>query len=169
MDRGTHRRTSHFNVVLILLAVGAVVLALAVLDPVAWATQYRGRDHAGHRDGNDVMARLCGDEFDGRLRGLTGYVVDWLELDATQRTAWDRVEAALADGMTTLRGLCGDMPATAAGSTAPERLAQAEAFMEAGTEAVRKLRPTFEAFYATLGEAQRASLDDALAGRGHRH
>ena len=168
MERQTHRHTRHFNFMLVLLAIGAVVLALAAIDPMAWAAQYRGRDHAGHHDGSRVLAGICTDEFEGRVRGLSGYVAGWLELNAAQRAAWSRVEAALGDGMTTMRGLCDDMPATAAGATAPGRLARAEALMEAATNVVRTVRPAFDDFYATLDGTQRLRFDEAAAHRGGR-
>ena len=68
---------------------------------------------------------------------------------------------ALRAASDSLEGVCAD--AAAAPATAPEGLALAEAALAAGTEAVRDIRPAFEALYAALDADQRASLDNLLA------
>ena len=49
-----------------------------------------------------------------------------------------------------------------------ERLAGLETMLSAGLEAVREVRPNFDAFYATLNDKQKTALDRLIDRRGRR-
>lgn len=118
---------------------------------------------AERRHGDGRVGRLCETDDGARLDLLVAYARDRLDLRAEQGPAWRDLEGALRGGIATLRTACDPVRAGSAGASAPARLAAAEAAMTAGADALRQLRPAFEAFYATLDDRQKATLDDALA------
>lgn len=112
-----------------------------------------GRGHAG--------AGWCGADWAG-LEAWDGYVVRALSLTDEQSTAWTRLRAAIQSTRPSLEQACADVPATDA------TMARAETMLTLGLEAVRQVRPAFEAFYAVLTDEQRRMLDEHR-GRRHRH
>ena len=74
-----------------------------------------------------------------------------------QRARLDDLRKASAKAAETITAACaGDLP-----KSAPERLALMEKRLDAMQQAVRTVRPAFEAFYASLDDAQKARVDAA--------
>jgi hypothetical protein len=74
-----------------------------------------------------------------------------------QRTALNDLRAASTKAAETIVAACPDeIPAKST-----ERLALMEKRLEAMQQAIKTVRPAFEAFYATLDDAQKARLDAA--------
>lgn len=161
-----HRRTRHFNIVLVLLAVFCLVAAFVAIDPLAQASKGFHHDRAGHRSPQHVRLAFCADNGLTRVARLGTYLSGWLELDAAQKKSWVRVEHELEQVLILLRDSCEAFAADAAPTTLPERLALGEAAMAAGVEALRAVRPAFEAFYDTLDDGQRRQLDTVLDHHG---
>ena len=133
------------------------------------ASGARGAAYDGsrrHGTGHGVD-RLCEADDGAWLDLMVGYTRRRLDLRPDQTPAWQALEAALRDGIATLRTACGTTHA-GEGATAPARLAAAEAAMAAGTAALSRVRPAFDAFYATLDDGQKATLEDAVAHRRQR-
>jgi hypothetical protein len=120
--------------------------------------------HGGHHRGGGMHA-LCGGGSTYMIDRIDGYVRRHLDLDANQKASWDEVLDTADDARRKLRDACADRDDWS--GSAPERLAQMETLMAAGLDAVREVRPRFDAFYATLSDDQKATLDDA--GPRHRH
>lgn len=118
-----------------------------------WRQRGEGRGHAG--------AGWCGADWAG-LEAWDGYVVRALSLTDEQGAAWTRLRAAIQSTRPTLEQACGDAPATGAS------MARAETMLAAGLDAVRQVRPAYEAFHAVLNDDQRRMLDEHR-GRRHRH
>jgi gamma-glutamyl phosphate reductase len=96
-----------------------------------------------------------------RFAGLAEWRVDQIEravkLTEAQQAALKELRAASAKAAEGLAAACPkDLP-----KTSGERLAFMEKRLEAMLQAVKSLRPAFDAFYASLNEGQKASLDDA--------
>ncbi len=106
---------------------------------------------------------LSGDGLDSHAEALAAFAETYLELGPGQRQALDQLLEALwgASGALADRA---DEPARGAREIGDE-LAALEAQLAAGLEAVKAARPVYQAFRAALDEAQRAALDDLLAGR----
>ena len=129
MKTREHRRSRHFNILLIVLAIAGLIAAFVAIDPLARASQ---RTHLG------------------RMNEVGAYLESTLDLDAAQTQAWDQVERELAQGLARLHDTCGEFASDAEIPTMPERLAFMESAMAAGTETLRTVRPAFEAFYGML-------------------
>lgn len=152
---GKHSR--HFKILLALLAVGAIGAGVfAFTDLGATPHGWRADAHGGG------MAQLCAAD-EGRTDSLLAHAETELGITASQMESWERLGASISDAHTRLQALCGEF---ADAESAPEKLAQAEAMMAAGTDAIGELRPAFDALYAELDDMQRARIDDLLA---HRH
>jgi hypothetical protein len=106
---------------------------------------------------------LWGGRFDGpcdpSVAGIAEWRIDEIErvvrpTDA-QRSALADLRAASTKAAATLTGACPrEIPQTSA-----QRMTFMEKRMEAMLEAIKTVRPAFEAFYATLSDEQKARLD----------
>ncbi len=100
-------------------------------------------------------------------RDFTALVADGkthLAITADQESAWTAFTDSLDHTSDRLKTLCGDMRALPA--TAPEALALAETATVAGLEAIRDVRPAFNALYAVLDDEQRATINEHMARHG---
>ena len=106
---------------------------------------------------------MWGGRFDGpcdpSVAGIAEWRIDEIErvvrpTDA-QRTALADLRAASTKAAAALTGACPrEIPQTSA-----QRMTFMEKRMEAMLEAIKTVRPAFEAFYATLSDEQKARLD----------
>jgi len=166
MTTREHSRSRHFNIMLIVLAVAGLGAAFVAIDPLARASQGTHHGWTGHRGDGVVAAAVCAGSRDDRVKELGAYLGSALDLDAAQKEAWHQVEQELEQGMALLRDACAKFASNAAPATMPQRLAVMESAMAAGTETLRAVRPTFEAFYGTLDEEQRHKIDEMSRHRG---
>jgi hypothetical protein len=157
------------------LSVAALLLAAATSTASAQSPpDSRGRDTfgpwmmaRGFMMGPGMMhgAGMWGGRFAGPCdpgaAGLAGWRIDQIErvvrpTDA-QRAALSDLRAASTKAAEALAGACPrDVPASSA-----ERLSFMEKRMEAMLEAIKTVRPAFEALYASLSDEQKARLDAA--------
>jgi len=110
-------------------------------------------------------AGMWGGRFSGPcdpgMAGLAGWRIDQIErvirpTDA-QRTALGDLRAASTKAAEALASACPrDVPASSM-----ERISFMEKRMEAMLEAIKTVRPAFEALYASLNDEQKARLDAA--------
>ncbi len=166
MKSSQHRRKRHFNIVLVLLAVFGLAAVFVAIDPLAQASRGFHHYRAGDRSPQHVGLTFCGDSGLTHADRLGSFLSSWLELDAAQSESWIRVERELEQGFIWLRDTCDAFAADTATTTLPERLEFAETAMAAGLEALRAVRPAFEAFYDTLDDGQRQQLETVLNHRG---
>lgn len=142
------------------------VCALATLSLMAVAQAQptdRGRsdrDGRGYMMGPGMMdrghfGRMCSP----RSAGFAEWRIDRMEravkpTDA-QRAKFDELKAASGKAAEAMRAACAaEVPATMAG-----RMEATERRLEAMLQAVKSVRPAFDAFYATLSDDQKASLN----------
>ena len=96
-----------------------------------------------------------------RMAGLAEWRVDQIERvvkpTEAQQTTLKELRAASTKAAEGLAAACPkDLP-----KTSGERLAFMEKRMEAMLQAVKTVRPAFDAFYGSLNDGQKASLDEA--------
>jgi hypothetical protein len=109
----------------------------------------------------------CGARGAYMIERMDRFVSRDLELNGTQEAAWKDVVDTADAARVKAKEACADQDDWK--GTAPERLARAEAMMQAGLDAVHEVRPKFDAFYDTLTDRQKQRLDDMTVARhGHR-
>lgn len=121
----------------------------------------------GHRwrhrgEGWGLAGGWCGADW-AAMEGWDGYIASALSLTDEQTKAWVRLRAAMQSTRPTLEQACAApvSDALATGTT----MARAESMLTAGLDAVRQVRPAFEAFYAVLNDDQRRTLDERRGRR----
>jgi len=121
--------------------------------------------HPGFMMGPGMMQGrgIWGGRFDGPcdpgVAGMAEWRIDEIERvvrpTEAQRTALADLRAASAKAAEALKTACPrDLPQTSA-----QRMAFMENRMEAMLDAIRAVRPAFEAFYAAMSDEQKARLD----------
>ena len=98
------------------------------------------------------------------LDGLAGFVAGSLDLDDSQRVAFDRVVASLEETRQDLAERCDSFEHPQRSDVA---LATVDEWLELAGSSVRSMRPAFESFYAALDDAQRQQLDGWLVQHDH--
>lgn len=133
--------------------------------------------HAGMMGGPPGMAAaLCHPHRDALLAGVIAYGEKRLDITPAQSEAWNRLTTALRAGGTRAEQSCAAARPEDRPANSTERLARMETRMGDGLAIVQTIRPAYEAFYATLSDAQKKTLEDMLShrmarpdGRGDRH
>jgi len=121
--------------------------------------------HPGFAMGPGMMQGrgIWGGRFDGPcdpgVAGMAEWRIEEIERvvrpTEAQRTALADLRAASAKAAEALKAACPrDLPQTSA-----QRMAFMEKRMEAMLEAIKTVRPAFEAFYAAMSDEQKARLD----------
>lgn len=149
-----HQRSRHFNIFLILLAVGAVVLVMANSEFGAHAAR---AVHGEHGSASHGYAALCNGDTEQRIDRAARYVEEHLNLRADQQDAWMNLRSAASQGMAELAERCDIL--SGEGVSASERLARAEEALIAGGATLHAVRPAFDDFYAVLDEQQQRDLE----------
>lgn len=153
-----------------LLLAGATVYSVGVPTVAGHAASLIGPKAAmaasGHRGWGRGrgrgFARICGDQRNERLEDGIEFADAFLKLEAGQTEAWNKLTASLRAGSARVGQACDSLKAEGWPEKAPEKLAVAETVMTAGLDIVKEVRPSFEAFYATLDDKQKAALDGLL-------
>lgn len=118
-----------------------------------------GHWHGGHGDG---WSHLCA-QPDAALDGITAYLKRALAPTEAQAEAFARLARSLGDAASLMARACDGGGSASADETAAAALERMETLMAAGLEALRGVRPAFDALYAVLDERQRATLDALFA------
>lgn len=148
--------------------IAVVVLSGALIAPaVAQPSNGAGWMGPGTMMGPGMMrgSGMWGSGFGGicnpRMAGLAEWRVDQIERAVkpteAQQAALKELRAASTKAADGLAAACPkDLPRTSG-----ERLGFMEMRMEAMLQAVKAVRPAFDAFYASLNDEQKAKLDEA--------
>ncbi len=145
-------------------------LAAQTAEVVAATPAFFGGRHGGWhgRHGGRGLARLCGDARDEGLDRAISFVEGIMTFTPPQQEAWARLATSLRAGSDSIGAACGDLRQAGRPGTAPERLALVTTMMTTGVSVLERVRPDFDAFYATLSEKQQRALDDLVRHRGRR-
>ena len=137
----------------------AVICAAALLATAAIAhAQSQQQPRAGaagsYRYG---VAEVCRDL--NMYEALKPTVPVLLGLNPRQKTSWKDVEAALADARKPIDSGCGKLKTMPNGGAANAQAARLEVVLASSLDAVRRVRPSFDKFYATLDAGQKRQVD----------
>ena len=146
-------------------AAQTAVSAAAAAPESRWA-QF-GRRHGRWGRGGHGRGHLCGPGRDQRIDEMIGLVEAFVGFTPEQAAAWKELAGEARAAGATIAKVCDDLEESEA-KTAPARLAGLEAAVAAGLDVLRRVRPPFDKFYATLTGEQRKALDEAIA-QGRRH
>ena len=148
--------------------VGAAILAAATAQPYGPGAGMMG---PGVMPGQGMMgswmmgrrgfAGMCNPGSGSFAEWRTDRIAELVKPTDAQRARFDEFKAASIKSAEIMRDACqADVPATIVGRT--EAM---EKRMETMLQAIRAVRPALEAFYASLGDEQKARLDSNV-GRG---
>jgi hypothetical protein len=170
----------------ILIGVGAAAAILGATTVVAWPTapsytagaivaqapvgavsaHFRGRMGPGHRRGFEA---ICSERRNQGIEHGLAFVEGFVNFTPEQTTAWNELGAAIRAGSASVGEKCTELRAAGEPRTAPERLARFEAMATTGLDILKRVRPAFDRFYATLSEKQKKALDGLIEHRRGRH
>lgn len=116
----------------------------------------------GGRGGRGAFAGMC----DPRAAGLAEWRMERIERvvkpNEAQRAALDTLRTASTKAAEMIAAACPqDFP-----TSAPARLEAMEKRMDSMLQAIKTVRPAFDAFYATLTDEQKARLNSTAGPRG---
>ena len=121
-----------------------------------------GKGRAGH----DFRA-VCSDKREQGLDTVIGLIESFVDFTPPQTSAWNELIAAVREGSAAVGEACTKLEESGNGDTAPEKLAQLETLLTTGVAIVGKVRPAFDAFYATLDDDQKQALNRLMDRRHH--
>lgn len=154
-----------------LLLAGATVYSVGVPTVAGHAASLIGPKAAlaasGHHRGwgqgrGRGFARICSDQRSERLENAIEFADAFLKLEAGQTEAWTKLTASLRAGSARVGKACDTLKTEGWPDKAPGKLAAVETVMTAGLDIVKEVRPSFDAFYATLDDKQKAAIDGLL-------
>jgi hypothetical protein len=167
--------------ILIGLGAGVAMLAGAI---VAWPTapsyaagvavrQVHFGGHGGwHRGGGRTHGRgfaaICSDRRNQGIEHGIAFVEGFVNFTAEQTAAWNELGEAVRAGSAAVGEKCKELEAAGMPKSAPERLARFEAMATTGLTILKRIRPAFDRFYATLSDKQKKALDSLITRRGGR-
>lgn len=147
-------------------------LIAALVVPLAAGTALaQGGPPAGQDRGRAMFERMCADA-DARLASRLAYVEAKVQPTQAQRGAWDTFARDSRAAAEPMKRLCENPPTQAAANDAAAALAGRERFVGAMAQSLAVLRPAVERLQATLDDAQKTKLAEALGrhgGRGRHH
>ena len=124
-------------------------------------------DHRGGPRRFGMGPMFCGPDRNERLNRMVEMIEGFANFSPDQQPAWERLRDSVRSASGKLGAACDTMRSGRDG-TPPERLAGLETMLSAGLDAVREVRPNFDAFYATLNDKQKTALDRLIDRRGRR-
>jgi hypothetical protein len=143
--------------------------APAPSGPTAGAPMLASMEQGWGRHGQGGHGRhFCGAMHGKRMERMITFVEGFSDFTPEQQAAWEGLTETLQDSRAQMRETCEDLREADGPRHAPEKLARMEAMLTARLDALRKVRPAFEAFYETLDERKREALD-TLFSRHRRH
>ncbi|MCH9674548.1 MAG: Spy/CpxP family protein refolding chaperone [Gammaproteobacteria bacterium] len=155
--------------------VGAAFVAAGTLGAGAlYANQhiaeggYMHKQFGGHHGKGRMMRKLCSESRDEHIEDVINVVENFVEMTPDQQAAWGSLTDEVRASSARVDAACEELQATGRPSSLPQRLAVAETLMGAGYDVVQRLRPQFDAFYATLDADQQAALERMAKHRRHR-
>jgi len=120
-----------------------------------------GPHHRGGARGDDFCKR-AGGHMERRAEMIEGLMTFTPE----QQTAWNDLKATMKSTRETMQKDCEARKDAEKPKTAVERFNRIEDTMSKRLEAMRAVKPKFEAFYATLSEKQQKAFDGLFTRRG---
>ncbi len=120
-----------------------------------------------HRAMRGMGPMFCAPDRNERLGRVVEMVEGFANFSPEQEPAWTQLRDAVRDASARLQPACDAMRDSRDG-TPPERLAAMETALSTGLDAMREVRPKFDAFYSVLNDKQKRAIDRLIEGRGPR-
>jgi hypothetical protein len=114
------------------------------------------------------LAMICSDRREHRLEAGLAFVEGFVNFTPEQTAAWTELADAVRGGSASIGEACAELDLADTSASAPERLARFETLAATGVDILRRVRPAFDRFYATLSDTQKQAIDDLIAHRGRR-
>jgi hypothetical protein len=112
-----------------------------------------------------LFGRMCGPHIAGFAQWRLDRIEQVTKPTEAQRAKFDELKAASNKAVETMRAACPPtFPATIVG-----RMEAIEKRLDAMLQAVKTVRPTLDAFYATLSDEQKANLNGGRSTRRFWH
>ncbi|HXH04298.1 MAG TPA: Spy/CpxP family protein refolding chaperone [Candidatus Competibacteraceae bacterium] len=133
---------------------GVAGIAYAAGGPGDCGRGFAGWRHAGFHGPMGGPMGLCQAPRGERLESAIGVVQAFVKFTPEQQSAWNELTTALRAANQDLDKLCEERK-----EAEGDRLARLESWFSGGLDAVRKIRPAYERFQATLSAEQRQALE----------
>ncbi len=172
-------KTKHIVILSTMAIAGMVMIGagVATMNPslagnaagsMAKHAGFSGWHGGGHGGGHGSgMAMVCSDRRDQKIEAAVGFVEGFVGFDANQQAAWNELSAALRDASQSVGKACDRLQSAGDDATAPQKFARIELMIETGLATVKRIRPAFDALYATLDDKQKKALDGLMSHRRH--
>jgi hypothetical protein len=138
----------------------SAVLAAAVAASAAWGLAQAQTARPAQQNGGAYrmnVAEVCKNlNFYESLKITVPLL---LKLDERQIGSWKGVEGALTDARKPVETGCGKLQGLPTGGEATAQAARLEVVLASSLDALRRVRPSFDRFYATLNPDQRRQVD----------
>ncbi|MDH4230025.1 MAG: Spy/CpxP family protein refolding chaperone [Nitrospirota bacterium] len=133
----------------------AVACTLALAAPALAGHDDNTPDSYGRK-----MARTCGGSGLYWIKGLDEVAAHYAALTDAQKKAWEKLRADARAARDEVQASCDKMRKDRENLSSPERLDLMTKMAETRTAAMRRIAPSFTAFYNTLNQAQKGGVDD---------
>jgi hypothetical protein len=131
-----------------------VVAAVAAIGLAKAAEDTRGPQRSAYRYGANEVCRDL--DF---YESLKPTVPILLRLNRQQAESWHDVEGALVDARKPIDAGCGKLKTLPESGSATAQAARLEVALASSLDALRRVRPSFDRFYAKLDQGQRRQVD----------
>ena len=138
------------------LSAVALLAAFGAAQAVEGASEARSRTSARPYGATEICRDL------NVYEALKPTVPMLLRLRQDQMAAWSGLDAALKEARPSLDRGCTRLGAIPASGTATAQAARLEVVLASSLEALRKVRPAFDRFYASLDAEQRRQVDSTF-------
>ncbi len=128
------------------------------------------RRHWGGRHGKHGMkfGRFCSDRHGRRVDRLTGVVEGLMTFSPAQDKAWKSLTSTMNAEKASIKKECDEIKAAGRPKTASQKLARMEKLMDSRLASLKRIRPAFDEFYATLNIKQKNAIDNLFSRRGRK-
>lgn len=169
------------------LLIGGAAAALLTLGAVSFAAtpaptgagagvsggEASGEMHRRHWRGKHGrhgrrFGRFCGHRHGRRFDRLTGVVEGLMTFTPTQDQAWKSLTVTMKDVKDSITKDCDELKTAGRPKTASQKLARMEKVLSSRLASLRRVRPAFDEFYATLNEKQKSAIDNLFSRRGRK-
>ena len=145
------------------IAAIAIVGGAGVIAAPEGPGRHQGRMHGGQ---GSMIGAMCGPQAGERLdHGLTAFE-SFAKFEGQQQTSWVALRDTLKRAEPRVQEICGELRGIRGGNSV-DKLATVEDALTKAASIASEVQPAYAAFYGTLDDAQKQTLDEMfdLPGR----
>ncbi len=140
---------------------------LEFIGSAAAAGGHHGWGRHGGRGGHGGLRHICSESRGEKLENAIGFAEAFFSFNSEQKTAWAGLTSALRESSAAIGERCDALKEGERSKSATAKLERVETMLTAGLDVVKKVRPAFDGFYATLTDDQKAALDKLIEHKRH--